>query len=131
MSKQSMGTLIAKRRKELGMTQLDLADQMGITDKAVSKWERDIACPDISSLPKLAEIFGMSMDELMQCDSAATVKDKKELQHIIKLILKVIPLAMGAAVVVLSALQQLDMNSGFALLGIGLFSLALSQLQEK
>ena len=40
------------------MTQLDLARKMGVTDKAVSKWERDLSFPDISSLPKLAEELG-------------------------------------------------------------------------
>lgn len=131
MSKQSMGSLIAKRRKELGMTQLELAEQMGVTDKAVSKWERDLSCPDIASLPKLAEIFGMSMDELMQCQSVQTPEPNSQVQEITALILKVIPLAMGVAVVALSALKQLDTNSGFGLLGIGLFAVGLSNLQKK
>ncbi len=131
MSKQSMGSLIARRRKELGMTQLDLAEQMGVTDKAVSKWERDLSCPDIASLPKLAEIFGMTMDELMQCDSPQTSKENVEIQNIIKLILKVIPLAMGVAVTVLSVLEQLDVKTGFGLLGIGLLAVSLGQLQVK
>lgn len=40
MNKETMGKIIAAKRKELGMTQLDLAEKMGVTDKAVSKWER-------------------------------------------------------------------------------------------
>jgi len=131
MSKESMGTRIAKRRKELGMTQLDLAERMAVTDKAVSKWERDLSCPDIASLPKLAEIFGMTIDELMQCDSPQVPMENVEYKSVVKLILKVIPLAMGAAVIVLSIMKQLDMNAGFGLLGIGLSSLGLLQLQEK
>ena len=39
---------------------------MGVTDKAVSKWERDLSCPDVASLPKLAETLGVSVDELMR-----------------------------------------------------------------
>ena len=39
------------------MTQLELADRMGVTDKAVSKWERDVSCPDIASMPRLAEVL--------------------------------------------------------------------------
>ena len=39
---------------------------MGVTDKAVSKWERELSCPDVSSLPRLAEVFEISVDELMQ-----------------------------------------------------------------
>ena len=41
--KKTMGALIAQLRKEKGMTQLELAQQMGVTDKAVSKWERDVS----------------------------------------------------------------------------------------
>ena len=42
-----MGAMIAQRRKGMGMTQLELANKMGATDKAVSKWERNLSCPDI------------------------------------------------------------------------------------
>ncbi|MBR0179714.1 MAG: helix-turn-helix domain-containing protein, partial [Firmicutes bacterium] len=48
MNKTTMGQLIATKRKELGLTQQELADKMGVTDKAVSKWERDLSCPDVS-----------------------------------------------------------------------------------
>lgn len=51
---------------------------MSVTDKAVSKWERDLSCPDVNSLPKLAEIFGISVDELMQIKSAAQLDDNKK-----------------------------------------------------
>ena len=66
MRQQTFGTMITALRKEQGMTQLELAEKMGVTDKAVSKWERDLSFPDINSLPKLAEIFHVSVDELMQ-----------------------------------------------------------------
>ena len=64
--KKTLGMMIAELRKEKGMTQLELAEKMGVTDKAVSKWERDLSCPDINSLPNLAEILGVSVDELIQ-----------------------------------------------------------------
>ncbi|WP_025985832.1 helix-turn-helix domain-containing protein [Streptococcus mutans] len=48
------------------MTQLELAEKMRVTDKAVSKWERDLSFPGINSIPKLAEIFEVSVDDLMQ-----------------------------------------------------------------
>lgn len=131
MTKQNTGNIIAARRKELGMTQLELAEKMNVTDKAVSKWERNLSCPDIGSLPQLAEIFGMSVDELMQCKPQESALQESEAKKIIALILKVIPLAMGAAVTALSAMGQLDLQSGFGLLGIGLFAVGLSQLQEK
>ena len=60
MDMTTMGSMIASLRKEKGLTQLELAQMMNVTDKAVSKWERDLSCPDIASLPKLAEILGRS-----------------------------------------------------------------------
>ena len=66
MRNRTFGMLIAEYRKEKGMTQLELAEKMGVTDKAVSKWERDLSYPDVNSLPKLAGIFGISVDQLMQ-----------------------------------------------------------------
>lgn len=71
MKKQTMGMTIASKRKEAGMTQLDLAEKMGVTDKAVSKWERDLSSPDIRTVPKLAEALGISVEELMQTKDKA------------------------------------------------------------
>ena len=48
------------------MTQLELAEKTRVTDKAVSKWERDLSFPNINSIPKLVEIFEVSVDDLMQ-----------------------------------------------------------------
>ena len=62
MKENTMGTMIAALRKEKGMTQLELAKELGVTDKAVSKWERDLSCPDISSIPKLAQVLGVSVE---------------------------------------------------------------------
>ena len=57
--------MIQELRKGKGMTQLELAGKMNVTDKAVSKWERGLSYPDTASLPALAEILGVSVDELM------------------------------------------------------------------
>jgi len=65
MNRNDLGSRIAQRRKELGMTQRELADGLGITDRAVSRWERGIGSPDISLLEPLAETLKMSIDELM------------------------------------------------------------------
>ena len=62
---QTIGKRIMENRKRLGLTQDALADQLGVTAQAVSKWENDLSCPDITMLPKLAEIFGISTDELL------------------------------------------------------------------
>ena len=61
---ESLGRRIARLRKERGMTQDQLASLVGVTFQAVSKWENDLACPDVTILPVLADIFGISMDEL-------------------------------------------------------------------
>ena len=66
---KTLGMIIAEHRKEKGMTQLELVEKMRVTDKAVSKWERDLSCPDIHSLPNLAAILGISIDDLMQIKS--------------------------------------------------------------
>lgn len=132
MKKQTLGNMIANLRKEQGMTQLDLAEKMGVTDKAVSKWERDLSCPDVSSIPKLAEILGVTVDELMQSKSdGAKAGRSEEIQNIINLILKAIPLAMGVGVVVLSFLKEIDMYSGLSMLGIGLACIAILQFNKK
>lgn len=64
-----METTLGKRimlcRKKLGLTQDKLAEAMGVTAQAVSKWENDQSCPDITMLPKLAVLFGISTDELL------------------------------------------------------------------
>ena len=66
MDAKEFGSFIANRRKELGMTQASLADTLHVTDKAVSRWERGIGFPDISSLEDLASALDISIAELMQ-----------------------------------------------------------------
>ena len=65
MNTEKIGSLIAKLRKEKGLTQKELADQLHITDRAVSKWERGLGCPDISLLDDLANILGVSISSLL------------------------------------------------------------------
>ena len=55
MDREMLGRFIAQRRKELNLTQRELAEALHVTDKAVSKWERGAGCPDISLLEPLAE----------------------------------------------------------------------------
>ena len=62
----TIGKRIAHLRKEKGLTQEELAQHMGISPQAVSKWENDQTCPDISALPKLARLFGVTVDELLE-----------------------------------------------------------------
>mgnify|MGYP000871135525 CR=1 FL=1 len=131
MKKKTLGMMIASLRKESGMTQLELAEKMCVTDKAVSKWERDLSCPDVDTIPKLAEIFGISMDELMQIKDNSQNAEKKDITPLVYMIMRGIALAMGVAVVVLSVLKELDINSGMVMLGIGLACLAITSLAQK
>jgi transcriptional regulator with XRE-family HTH domain len=127
MKKQNFGTMIATLRKEKGMTQLDLAEKMGVTDKAVSKWERDLSFPDVNSLPKLAEIFEVSVDELMQVKAEEKEQPQNDrVKELISLIFKGVALAMGVSVTVLSFLNQIEPNSAIGMLGIGLACISVS-----
>lgn len=60
----TLGNRIAALRKEKGMTQEALAQQLAVSNQAVSKWEADQCCPDIQLLPGLADIFGVTIDTL-------------------------------------------------------------------
>ena len=128
--KETLGKRIARLRREKGMTQLDLAERMGVTDKAVSKWERDLSCPDISTLPNLAQTLGISMEELMQTQKESPIQLPTQIRTIADTALKGVAMAMGIAVAVLSVLGELELQSGMTMLGIGLACVAISLLSE-
>ncbi|MBR3299437.1 MAG: helix-turn-helix transcriptional regulator [Clostridia bacterium] len=134
MSELTMGGFIAAKRQEKGLTQLELGEKLGVTDKAVSKWERDISCPDIGSIPRLAEVLGVSVEELMRVDkeasAAAAEKPKKDLGSMLAMPFKAVALATGVAVAVLSVLEKIDAKSAFIMLGIGLALLGITSLGE-
>ena len=64
----TLGRKIQKMRKEMGWTQEELANRVGVSAQAVSKWETDVSSPDISLLRPLAEQFGVSVDELLNME---------------------------------------------------------------
>lgn len=66
MDNAKIGKLIYALRKEKGMTQLQLAQCMNISDKTVSKWERGLGCPDVSLLPELSNIFNVDLSEMLR-----------------------------------------------------------------
>jgi len=88
MERKSIGTFIAALRKANGMTQRELAEQLNVSDKAVSRWERDECAPDISLLPVLAELFSVTVDELLRGERIASaenpVRAEKQLKRILK-----------------------------------------------
>ncbi len=71
MEKKTMGSFLSALRKANGMTQQDVADRLGVTNRAVSRWERDEALPDITLIPALAEMFGVTCDELLRGERAS------------------------------------------------------------
>ena len=81
--KETLGKRIAMLRKEKGLTQEQLAEKVGVSAQAVSKWENDISCPDITLLPLLADLFGVSVDELLgvkPVEPHVIILDKDETQ---------------------------------------------------
>ncbi len=130
MKKQTLGKRIASLRKENGMTQMELAEKMGVTDKAVSKWERDLSIPDINSISTLADTLGVSVDSLIQIKQDEVTEEHTQ-DSILDIIFKAVALAMGVAVAVLSFLGQLETTSAIGMLGIGLASLAISTLRTR
>lgn len=130
MTHATMGEIISSLRKEKGMTQKELAEKLHITDKAVSKWERGIACPDTQTIPKLAEILDISIEELMTAKAAPT-QGHKGSKYLLNLVLKVLPLAMGIAISVTALLNKLDTGSGFVLTGIGLTCIGIYLMKNE
>ncbi len=74
MQNKTFGATLAELRRSKGMTQLDLADRLGVTDKAVSKWERDLAMPEVENLIKISDLFGVSLDVLLRGEEFTAVE---------------------------------------------------------
>ncbi|MBQ2881265.1 MAG: helix-turn-helix domain-containing protein [Clostridia bacterium] len=66
MEKKTIGQFIAALRKANGMTQKQLSEKLNVSDKAVSRWERDECAPDLSLIPVIAELFGVTSDEILR-----------------------------------------------------------------
>ena len=71
MEKKTMGGFLAALRRASGMTQKELAEKLNVSDKSVSRWERDDGAPDLALLPVIAEVFGVTCDELLRGERAA------------------------------------------------------------
>ena len=82
MEKKTIGQFIAILRKANGLTQQELADRLNVSNKAVSRWERDESAPDITLIPALAEILGVTCDELLKGEriTYSEQSEKKEVK---------------------------------------------------
>lgn len=131
MEKKTIGSFIAILRKSQGMTQRELAERLCVSDKAVSRWERDEAAPDLTLIPVIADIFGVTCDEILRGeklqasdDTAPTQKksSEKQLRHLIGMNLNKfkkqlwIVFGLAAAGVVLCLILYL---SGYPTAGLG------------
>lgn len=91
--KKTLGERIAEKRKEKGLKQDELAEMLGVSAQAVSKWENDVSCPDIMTLPLLAERLGCTVDELLtgrEEPKAAVLVPEGERKSFEKLVLRII-----------------------------------------
>lgn len=123
--KKSLGSILTELRKQNNMTQADLAEKMCVTDKAVSKWERDISCPNIETIQKLADFFNIPVNELLSAKSSS----KKN--NIITLIFNAVALAMGISVLVLIIMDSIDIKNAVIMLAAGLGALSINLLKSK
>ena len=127
MPNKTMGEIISSLRKEKGMTQNDLAEKMNVTDKAVSKWERNLSYPDINTIPVLAKILGTTVEELLNSKSK---KINNKIDDIINIVLIGVSLALGICIIVTSLLKKVDINSSITMLAIGITCLAFYLLKN-
>ena len=77
MDQLKIGKFIAECRKQKNLTQMQLAEKLGITDKAISKWERGIAMPDTSIMLELCDILSISVNELLSGEKISMENNQK------------------------------------------------------
>lgn len=69
----TIGQKLAKKRRRAGLTQDVVSEALGVTPQAISKWENDVSCPDITLLPKIAAVYSTTVDDLLSGDPATEV----------------------------------------------------------
>lgn len=74
VTEMNVGNNIALLRKSKGITQDELAGALGVSAQAVSKWENNSSCPDVSLLTEIADFFGVSVDDLLRCETDDIIK---------------------------------------------------------
>lgn len=84
MDAHKLGSFIATQRKELGLTQADLAEKLHVTDKAISRWERGIGLPDINTIEPLAVALNVSVVEVMKSELLTEAITEQDTSTVIK-----------------------------------------------
>lgn len=92
MEKKTIGGFMAALRKSKGFTQQDVADKLNVSNKTVSKWERDESKPEISLIPAIAELYEVTCDEILLGErfpqdamlQNKTIKVKKQIKRIVR-----------------------------------------------
>ena len=83
MDQLKIGKFIAACRKQKNLTQMQLSEKLGITDKAISKWERGIAMPDSAIMLDLCEILGISVNELLSGEKIVMENESKKSEQLL------------------------------------------------
>ena len=81
MDQIKIGKFISEKRKELGITQSELAEKLNITDRAISKWENGVCMPDVGTIPELCEILNITINDLFSGEVANMKENEKKLEE--------------------------------------------------
>lgn len=129
MAKNTIGQFISALRKANGMTQKQLTEKLNVSDKAVSRWERDECAPDLSLIPVIADIFGVTSDEILrgerntQYSDVSNNKSEKQIKRLIDgvqtkfTVRSIISIGIG----LVGLLAAMICNYGFLRANIGFF----------
>ncbi len=131
MKNKTLGAIISKRRRIMGLTQTDLANKMEVTEQAVSKWECDQSCPDVSTFAKLAETLGLSSDELLSIKENKKIASAKSVDNIFGIIFKIIALAASGAVIIANVFGAIGNHLSFILVGVGMLCISIYLLKNR
>lgn len=130
----NIGEKIKQKRKEKNMTQQELAQKLNITDKAVSKWERNLSYPDISIIPLLCEILDMDTNDFLGLkEKKLDFKNlnKSDFSQMFNLTAKCVGFALGIGVLVLNILKEISTNDSIILLSIAIICFGITSFTKK
>lgn len=143
MEKKTIGAFIAVLRKSKGMTQKELGEVLGVSDKAISRWERDECAPDISMIPVIADLFGVTADELLRGEKttgeitpAAEIKSERTAKYLIRTTVtrfrtkSLIAFGTAAVGLILAAVLNYGVLRAYLAFGIALIFLIVSAVCE-